>query len=587
MERAAILIGVKRTGNLPELQAVTSRIHELAQWTRSQGIPESRIKIFTDESGEVRLHQITDAIEEIVGLATVEQLIVYFAGHGVNNRGEYWLLSRAPANPNEAVNVEGSLLLARYCGISHVVCISDACRTAAEGIQAQHVTGGEIFPNDVGGLEQPVDVFFACARGKPSLEVRDPVESASLFSALYTDEMIACLKGERQDILEYVQEEGSEVAFARAWKLADHLREQVPALLKAKLGIAPRLNQTPVARITSRNAWLARIPASSDKRRKRRLRGGPPAMPVPRGSLVTPFTVSQSILSAALDGDMQRWHDVLGGAVAADETSLLKDSVTAYAAPFGPTHFETNCGFKLRGAKVKHAYSKEAGVEILDSEGTIIRVGPMQRPATNVLLELQNGNGVLVPAIPDFIAELSFEANEIANLAYEPSDRSRRWNNYASRRNELRTLRASIAASVGLGVFRLTGDDALKLARQMQLAKGIDPSMALYAAYAYHDIQRRDLIKEMQSYLRGDLGLVFFDIAMLSGDPEALNAGTQSILPPFPMLSQGWTLLSALRIQLPSALGDFKQHLVPSLWTMFNTKGVEKLKAMIESREVR
>jgi hypothetical protein len=585
VERAAVLIGIKKTGNLPELQAVTSRIKSLKEWAQSQGIPDKRIKTLTDESGEVRIHQITDAIEELVGLSTIEQLIVYFAGHGVNNRGESWLLSRAPANPNEAVNVEGSLLLARYCGISHVVCISDACRTAAEGIQAQHVTGSEIFPNDLGAEEKPVDAFFACARGKPSLEVRNPVESAGVFSALYTDELIACLKGERPDMLEYLQGGDSSIAVARAWKLADHLSEKVPALLKAKLGVTPKLTQTPVARITSRNAWVSQVTVSPERGRKRNLRRGAPAMPVSRGNQTTPFTVSENLLAAALDGDMQRWRDVLGG-IAAGETSVLRDSVISYVTPFGPTHFETNCGLKLRGAKVKNVYCKGVSVDVLDSEGTIIRVGAIDKPAANILLELQNGNGLLVPAIPEFIAELSFEANELANVVYEPSDKSRRWNDYSARRNELRVLRAAIAASVGLGVFRLTGDDALKLASRMRLAKGIDPSMALYAAYAYHDLQRRDLVKEMLSYLREDLKFVFFDIAMLSGDPGALSAGARTVVPPFPMLSQGWTLLSALRIKLPGALGDFKQHLLPSLWTMFNATGVEKLKSAIELGEV-
>lgn len=586
MERAAVLIGVKKTGNLPELQAVWSRVHKLGNWALEQGIPEERIKVLTDEAGEVRVHQICDAIEAIVGLTTVEQLIVYFAGHGVNNRGERWLLSRAPANPNEAVNVEGSILLARYCGIPHVVCISDACRTAAEGIQAQHVTGSDIFPSETGGQEDPVDAFFACARGKPSLEVRDPNVTAGEFSALYTDELIACLNGERSDVLEYLRENGLEVGVTRAWKLADHLRDKVPMLLKAKLGRTPGVTQTPVARITSRNAWLARIPG---KRRPRRLRrGSAPVVPLSRGTVITPFTVSESLLSAALEGDMQRWHDALGGSVAAaDETSLLKDSVLRHATPFGPTHFETNCGFKLRGAKMKNANGKDVGVEILDAEGTIIRVGPIQRPASNVLLELRNGTGVLVPAIADFIAELSFEDNGLANIAYEPSDRSRRWDEYGTRRDELRSLRASISASVGLGVFRLTGDEALTLARRMQLAKGVDPSMALYAAYAYHDLQRRDLIKEIQAYMRDDLQVVLCDIAMLSGDPGALDAGAHGIVPPFPLLSQGWTLLSASRIKLPCVLEDLEKHLLPSLWTMFDTTGVTKLRAAIESGGLR
>jgi hypothetical protein len=580
MERAAILIGVKKTGNLPELQAATSGVQQMAQWARLQGIPDSRIKVLTDESGEVRIHQISDAIEAVVGLTTVEQLIVYFSGHGVNNRGEYWLLSRAPANPNEAVNVNGSVQVAGYCGIRHIVLISDACRTAAEGIQAQHVEGGNIFPNEpVSGLENPVDVFFACARGKPALEVKEPIEAARRFSALYTDVLVEYLKGKHPEVLDYEEEEGIDVGLVRPRKLKDRLRDSVSTRLKEKLGAAPTINQTPDARITSENTWLSRIPGVS--------RPATPVVPVSRAAPINPFTVSEALVSHAIAGDLKRWRDVLTVAGGLEETSLLRDSAITYTTAFGPSHFETNCGFKLRGGEVARALCKETSAEILDAEGTIIRVRPMPRPGTAVLLELKNGTGVLVPAIQDFVAELTFENNELVNVSYEPSDYSSRWGEYANRLGELRTLRASIAASVGLGVFRLSGDDALKLARHMQIAKGVDPSMALYAAYAYHDLQRRDLIKEMQSYLRGDVGLTFFDISLLSGERPGKAAGLERVVPPFPMLGQGWTLLSAFRAELAGSLRDLRQHLLPGLWTMFDTGGLAKLAAAIQSGEIK
>jgi hypothetical protein len=209
----------------------------------------------------------------------------------------------------------------------------------------------------------------------------------------------------------------------------------------------------------------------------------------------------------------------------------------------------------------------------------------MSQPGVSVLIELRNGTGVLVPSIPDFVAELTFEDGQLANLSYEPSSNSWRWGEYADRQEELRTLRASVAASAGFGVFRLSGDDAIKLARRMQFAKGVDPSLALYAAYAYHDLQRRDLIREMESYLRADLGWAFFDIALLSGNLP--DPGRNRVLPPFPMLSQGWTLLSAFGVKLPNSLQQLQRHLLPALWTMFDHGGVAMLAAAIHSGEVR
>lgn len=134
----------------------------------------------------------------------IDQLVVYFAGHGVNIRyGEYWLLSGAPEDTQEAVNVEGSVVLARQSAIPHVVMISDACRTAAEGLQVQYVTGSEIFRNDgPGGPEQCVDLFFASIVGKPALEVRDPADSMKAYRALYTDALVDGLRGKAEPPLE-------------------------------------------------------------------------------------------------------------------------------------------------------------------------------------------------------------------------------------------------------------------------------------------------------------------------------------------------------------------------------------------------
>ena len=117
------------------MQAAVSSAHAVEKW--AQGQEFASVNVLTDEAGPVTIQQIKSAIKAIVEKGTIEQLVVYFSGHGVNIRyGEYWLLSDAPDDTQAAVNVEGSVVLARRAGIPHVVLVSDACRTAAEGIQA-------------------------------------------------------------------------------------------------------------------------------------------------------------------------------------------------------------------------------------------------------------------------------------------------------------------------------------------------------------------------------------------------------------------------------------------------------------------
>jgi hypothetical protein len=585
MQRAAVLVGVKKTGNLPELQAVSSSVNAMALWAKAQGLDEKLIRVVSDDEGPVTARQLKDEIEHLVDRGTVDQLILYFTGHGFNIDSEYWLLSGAPRDTEEAVNVEGSIRLARYCGIGHVLFVSDCCRSAAEGLQALQVRGSNVFPNDpVSGTEKPVDLLFACARGKPSLEVvSDPAKAVAdavrSYSAVYSEVLLEYLKGQHEDALDRIREDGSFVGLLRLAILADNLKIEVPRRLKAKLGIDLKITQQPDDRIgrNTGNAWVSRVPISPSRIQA-------PVIPVSRSRPVTPFTVSERLVSLSLAGDLTTWNEILGRDLGA-QTAVLQSATAAQAMPFGPMHFETGCGFKVRGARVVRTVQRDIGVELLGSEGNVIRVtgcADFPHPVLNVLLVLDNGSGVVVPALRDFIAGLTFEEGQLMDVNYEPSENSPRWNEYLARAEELRSVRASIAASTALGVFRLDEQGGLALARRMQFGKGIDPSLALYAAYAYDGLQRRDLVDEMRGYLESDLGLTFFDIALLSTRPK-----TGRILPPFPLLSQGWALLSAYRAELPASLRGIEQYRLPSPWTLFSQAGVDMIERAILSGEIR
>lgn len=201
VQRAAVLIGVSRTGGLPPLRAVTPGIDQMTAWTTAQGF--STITTITDAERPVTVGQIQQAIGAVLYPGTLDQLVVYFAGHGVNiGRAEYWLLSGAPRWASEAVNVDASERLAQYCGVGHVVFISDCCRTAAAAETAlQSISGTTIFPNDPPGpARRPVDRFYGCALGSPALEVRP--EGADGYTAVYTATLVEALGGRPDSLLE-------------------------------------------------------------------------------------------------------------------------------------------------------------------------------------------------------------------------------------------------------------------------------------------------------------------------------------------------------------------------------------------------
>lgn len=574
MERAAVLIGVSRAGDLPVLQAVTRGVRAMEKWADEQGF--AAVTVLTDEAGKLEIAQVEDAVAAIVDRATVEQLVVYFAGHGQNNGlSEYWLLSRAPRSTGAAVNVDGSVRLARYCGIPHVVLVSDACRTAADGITAQAVTGTNIFPNDpVAGPGRPVDEFYACALGSPSLEVRDAAEAAGAFSAVYTDSLVEALRGTPGALLESLDGSAT-VQVVRPWPLQTHLETDVGRRLAA-LQPLQTLIQAPEARINSpATAWVSRLERRASER------GGsapvPPAGPDTVGTLARTALHEELGAVPAIASRVRRATEAGTPAAAALSAALART-----APPFGPDRFESGCGIKVRGAGIVAASSPTAQIHVLDPEMARVELAAGAHAAT-VVLTFADGTGGTFPAVRDFLTALTFDGGELLDVALEPSANSWRRAEYEHRRAELETLRALVAAAARHGTFRLSGPDARELALRMQLAKGVDPAMALYAAYAYDGMQRPELVDEMAAYLHDDLRIRLFDIELLSRDLAGTTGSAPDLYPPLPMLAQGWALLDAYRVTLPAALRELRHHLVPSLWTLFDADGTHLLREAMEA----
>lgn len=587
MRRAAVLIGVDTTGGLPQLHDAARGARRMEAWALDQGLERDDVLVFTDEAGPLEVKPIKKAIAALVDKAVYGQLLVYFAGHGVNlRRGEYWLLSDSPDDAQESVNVEGSAALARRAGIPHVVFVSDACRTAAQGLAMQGITGSDLFPNDADSdLEQAVDIFFACTLGKPSFEIPDPDAAAAGFRAVYTETLLDGLRGRFAEAVEDASVDGESARVVRPRPLKKRLQAEMTRRIAAA-NLQVRVNQVPDARITSDDdAWLARLPVLG-------LGGagpGPTPPDAPEAS-TTLQTLSQEIVGAALRDQPPVGPGVPpSGPVVTDSlevATLMRGATRDRDVPVR-THYETRCGFRLDGARVAEVFAGTGHAEVADASGTQIRFAP-QAAATSVLLVLTDGSSVLVPAVAEFIGALRFEDGELTDLAYEPSEYTWRWDMYVDRQPVLRTLRDAISAAADLGVFRLEGEDAFALAAKMQYAKSLDPSLALYAAYAYHDLGRANLIHMMEGYLGSDLGFTFFDIALLGRRLDGRRTSdVPQVVPAVPLLSQGWALLQAFRVRLHEEIADLNRHLMPSLWTQFTPAGTDVLRPLVHSGRFR
>jgi hypothetical protein len=619
MQRAVVAIGVKKTGQLPELQAAVQSATNVAQWARQrQGLPAKHVKLITDAKGAVSRDRIFDAVEGLVNLGFIEQLVIYFSGHGINSgMFEQWLLSRAPDDTAAAINVKGSEFAARFCGIGHVVFISDACRTAADSIQAQRVTGADIFPNvQPGGPENPVDQFYATLVGNPAFEVKSVTDSAGHFRAAYSTVLMQALDGQVGALIEPATASG----FIRPRPLKRYLSLAVPKFF-GTLGLTGAVTSQPDARIESDpDAWLAELPlihgapaadAASGLKRRARRRGSEPEGTLSADEMLPPVAVELGSglvsnlestalvdLRSALNLDVRadRKRGVMlsraGRHRQAPSASRLRyDTLLASGRePFGPDHLESRCGIKIRGARIQSSYAGPAATKV-GPRDDVIRVDlPRNRRGANVLVELADGSVVLAPAFRGFLTGLSFDADgSLDDIWCEPSANTPLWQDYAAVASDARRLRALVAASSALGVFRLeSADEGVTLLDRIRGVKHADPALAVAAAYAFNDRRMRSHIVDLQQHLEMALGVRIFDVAMLSfslGAKEKDRAQTETY-PCVPMLTQGWALLSPLGVTLPRGLERLRGELRPSLWTHFRPGAAATLRSVLKEGTV-
>ena len=149
----------------------------------------------------------------------------------------------------------------------------------------------------------------------------------------------------------------------------------------------------------------------------------------------------------------------------------------------------------------------------------------------------------------------------------------------------LERLRAIVAAAARLGVFNVERDKANAVADEIRYMKSIDPTLGLYAAYAYADAGLRDHVRSVQGFMRDDLNADLFDVAMLAGTLTGSQYGPP-VVPLCPMLGQGWGLLRVRGVRLTQALLQAADHLRPALWTTFEPAGMDIIEEAFHKGEL-
>ncbi|MFF7726232.1 caspase family protein [Streptomyces sp. NPDC008001] len=539
-DRAVVLIGVHKAVDLPELQAVDHGLHHMETWARGQGIPDHRIKIFSDTNGaEVRLADVSEAVQSFADLMSLEQLIVYFCGHGVLvNGNEYWFLSRAPQNPNEAVNVWLSWITAKKCGVGHVTLVSDACRTAPSGGSSLDVySGSSLFENRPRHTDW-LDVFFACRPGESSFEIADPLVSSREYRAVYTEVLAKALGGDYSEVLEQVRQDSRVFQLVRPHPL----KEQLPGYVGRQifeLGAQMAANQFPDGWITShpKKAWLSRLPEAE--------------APDP----------------AALA------HEAESGREVTPPVDPAYDAATSAAnrlatPPPDPGKIECSA-VHVAGNSIKAVYTDGAKAEQVASDIVQIEVDAAQR-ASSILLHLESGHCAVIPALLGRVATTVFEQDQLVDVSYAPLSEGTRGHRelldatYVDRR-------AWIAAASRYGLTWWEGHTPYDLVGLFEKYGEADPSLAIYLAYGLASLGKRDLIERLLTRDNLEAGNAFYDVMLLS------EGWGRPVFPFAPLLARGWALVGPLTgDEVPDVPAPQASH-----WTLFTDADLPRLLSLL------
>lgn len=563
--RAAVVIGVNNTGELTPLESAVAAAEDVARWLQSEGFKVIKL---TDAEKPVTAAAVRKAVTKFVDAGTYEQLVLYFSGHGYwKNDTELWLLSDAPGNSNEAVNWVETVDLARVSGIPNVVMISDACRSIPQTTTGMRVRGSAVFPNNPTNAVQPkIDKLQASVEGAPAYEVTLPTGPAGKVS-VFTHCLRKAFTDPDVTMVLTLQEGRKTLEVVPLRRLEGFMRREVPALLSS---VSLADDQRPVIDVLSDEpAYLAQVRRPPGSVVDGTPSTTPPTAPPP----VTVDDVARAAVAAEISpagaGGLQRY--LRGpGAEAARQLKALRSEIQT---PPPVTRFESQTGFTVSGAEVRGRVAgdggqvDDAGDEHPNAAAVRIWLDP-GRTSCSVAITFADGTGTALPALEGYLGHINVADGGVTNVTYVPSDNSWRWTYYLERREEIDSLRSAVSAAASLGVLRLREDDAERFADRVRVGKQFDPTLGVYAAYAYAEAGLSDHVRSVRQYMYDDLGISLFDVAMLDRGGRMEELGGH--VPFCPLLSQGWNYLRTRGIALPSVLENAQDELAQSLWTTFN-----------------
>lgn len=577
-----MVIGVDQTGHLPKLTSASKGARAVAEWLLNEGYD---VECLTDESGPVHAAHIEEAVSRFVTLPPrYHLLVVYFSGHGFwHARSDLWLLSGAPTKTTDAINLDGAMDLARYSGIPNVVFISDACRSIPDSRVGAKVVGIDAFPNyaEISTISK-IDVFKATSEALSAYEGEIDGKRHSIL----TYALLSAFKKPEPAMVRQLNVGTEQLYVVPNRALEKYLQKKVDAILEH---IDINLTQCIEANVPSDDdVYIACVRG----RVQPFLFEGPERLE--ERSTESPGRAAAAILNRTLTGGSQ-----LEGAGADEMMTEFDQATESKVASRMPSeaveHFETQAGFLVHGARIARAVAARGAnhvrVDLLESgdggqNPALIRLGNL-RPAVSVALQTEDGRCAILAGLDGYIGHATFDGRGLVNVNYVPSANHWRWDLFRQVKDKIDRLRALVATAVEDNRFHVRSEaEAEELGRRIRVEKAIDPTLGLYAAYAFLQAGNIDAVNSVHEYMLHDLQTDLFDVKALATRHARKSWQLDPVVPFCPMLTQTWNLLRPRGIPLHPVLQAALPHLCNALWTTFTPEGAIPILQAIERGEL-
>lgn len=602
MKNYAVVIGVDgdgRPGKLPKLNAARDYARRIVAWLERESY---EISSFIDtDTRKVTLAPIVEAVTRIVDAANAEKLLVYFAGHGfLVGDAEFWMLSDAPRNPNEAINLTASKLLARQSGIPNITFVSDACRSLPDSFQPSQIQGGAIFPaaTSASSVDTEIDTFYAARPTQAALEIKAG-EAAKAYTAVYTEAFLEAFEKTPTELVRPVEVDGASLSVVPSRPLKKFLRKRVPRLIAET---RKAIRQEPDAYLECGDQFfLARasvtVPPSaavlaagkaSDAAESIGSSAISAVLPtleaarVGRGGLLAGFNASKARAVRAAQPGLPAGALKLGRLKPSKPAQdLVRDVEKRLRLDKLPDEqFETGTGIVVRGARVREVfcYGMRAALDAPGGSGSAnparIRLHPEEKGNGTLLVRLEDGSGFVIACLRNYVGTVHMKRGRIEDIAYLP----RHLGPYDRKRVAL--LHATAAAAAKRGDFRVRPREASAFASRIRILKKPDPTLGLHAAYAYADAGLGEMAAEVYEIMHEQDGVGLYDVALMAGALKRRKPSqfkSLDIHPFCPMLMRGWAMLGIKNGAVSDSVSEAAKYLQPGLWTKFGAAGMDIL----------